>query len=172
MAPSCSKFWTTEYVLGARKSLAAIDMPDALGLLPPAVFIEYTTPRYGPCRRSPQNRRTGSRIAASADGRCDEVRPGLERLPRVPGILAHRSAVLCKDAAGSAQQGRLDREEVRWQGVTLFRPPAACAICDQAGARRSRAVLYLRSRWPRRLSGQHLRSAAPAVVQPDVTDFA
>src|SRR3546814_3280770 len=74
-------------------------------------------------------------------------------LPRFSALPAHRPAILCEDAAGTAQSRGVDREAVRRQGRAIFRTSAAQPLRDRARARRVGALLYRR---PRRT--RHLRS--------------
>ena len=167
---SCLKFWNTEYVPGARKSLAADDLPDGKAYYRSKI-IEFTTLDMDPAEIHKLGEQEVA-IAASADDRCDEGDGIQGRLPGVPEFPAHRSAIRGQDAAGTARQGGVDRQEIRRQGGALFRPASARALRHQAGAGRHGAVLHLGPRRAGRLSAQHLRSAAPPALQSDGADVA
>src|SRR3546814_7743262 len=85
-------------------------------------------------------------------------------LPRFSALPAHRPAILCEDAAGTAQSRGVDREAVRRQGRAIFRTSAAQPLRDRARARRVGALLYRRPRRTRHLSGEHLEPALAAAL--------
>ncbi len=126
------KFWNGEYVPGARKTLAAQDMPDGKAYYRQQI-LEYTTLDMDPA----EIHKLGEQEVASLHAQMVEVmkETGFKGdFPAFQEFPAQRSSVLRKDQAGIARQGGVDRQAVRRQGGALFRPLAARALRDQAGA--------------------------------------
>ncbi len=164
-------FMRDEYLPGrTRTTLAAQDMPDGKGVVSradPGIHHARHGPGGDSCARPAR-----SRQPASADGRRDDT-DGLDRrLPGLPALSAHRSAVLRQDPSGIADAGGVDRQDVRRQGLDLVRLSAAHALRHRAGAGRPRAVLHLRPRRPGPVPRQHLQARDRPLLQSDRDDAA
>ena len=166
------KFMRSEYVPGARTTLAAERLPDGKAYYR-AKILEYTTLDMDPQAIHAARARRKSRGCTREMLDGDEG-DGLQgRLPGLPEVPAHRPAVLRQDAAGAADARRLDRQEVRRQGRRSISAICRARVSPSSRCPDDLAPFYTAGpRRAGRLSAQHLRPAEPAALQPDRADAA
>ncbi len=158
------EFMRGEYLPGARTTLAAEALPDGESYYR-AKIREFTTLDMDPAAIHELGVREVERLHAAmleemhATGFTGDFPQFLGFLRTDPRFYAKTPQELLMRAAWIAKV-------FDGKASTLVRLPAAGALCDQAGARRPRAVLH---RGPGRagcVSPQYLRSAEPPALQP------